>query len=84
MPSYLGIMLALPISYFETRRVGETSSACARAGQIRNFLTGQTLTSVLDLMFSFIFIAVMWYYSGWLTLIVLASLPCYALSVCQY
>jgi len=46
--------------------------------QIRNFLTGQALTSVLDLLFSFIFIAVMWFYSGWLTLIVLVSLPVYA------
>ncbi len=72
-------MLALPISYFENRRVGETIARVRELEQIRSFLTGQTLTSVMDLMFSFIFIAVMWYYSGSLTLIVLASLPCYAL-----
>ena len=47
--------------------------------QIRSFLTGQALTSVLDLAFSFIFLLVMWYYSGWLTLVVLASLPLYAI-----
>ncbi|MFB0828000.1 ABC transporter transmembrane domain-containing protein, partial [Chromobacterium violaceum] len=42
------------------------------------FLTGQALTTVLDLLFSFVFLAVMFYYSGWLTLIVVISLPCYA------
>src|SRR3546814_8662135 len=46
---------------------------------IRNFLTGQALTSVLDLLFTVVFLAVMVYYSGWLTLIVVISLPVYAL-----
>ncbi|MBF7683988.1 type I secretion system permease/ATPase [Acinetobacter sp. B5B] len=72
-------LLSLPISYFETRRVGDTVARVRELEQIRNFLTGQALTSVLDFCFSFIFLAVMWYYSGWLTLIVLASLPLYAL-----
>ena len=72
-------MLALPIAYFESRRVGETVARVRELEQIRNFLTGQALTSVLDLLFSFIFIAVMMYYSVWLTLIVVCSLPCYAI-----
>ncbi|QLB12961.1 subfamily B ATP-binding cassette protein HlyB/CyaB [Bisgaardia hudsonensis] len=72
-------LLTLPISYFENRRVGDTVARIRELEQIRNFLTGQTLTSVLDLMFSFIFIAVMWYYSFWLTVVVLISLPCYAI-----
>lgn len=72
-------MLALPIAYFESRRVGETVARVRELEQIRNFLTGQALTSLLDLLFSFIFIAVMLYYSVWLTLIVLCSLPCYAI-----
>lgn len=72
-------MLKLPIAWFEKRRVGDTVARIRELEQIRNFLTGQALTSVIDLLFSFIFIAVMWYYSGWLTLVVLASLPCYAI-----
>ena len=72
-------LLALPIAYFENRRVGDTVARVRELEQIRNFLTGQALTSVLDLLFSFIFIAVMWYYSFWLTLVVLISLPCYAI-----
>lgn len=72
-------LLTLPIAYFENRRVGDTVARVRELEHIRNFLTGQALTSVLDLLFSFIFIAVMWYYSVWLTLVVLVSLPCYAL-----
>ncbi|HDX4033362.1 TPA: alpha-hemolysin T1SS ABC transporter permease/ATPase HlyB, partial [Escherichia coli] len=71
-------LLALPISYFESRRVGDTVARVRELDQIRNFLTGQALTSVLDLLFSFIFFAVMWYYSPKLTLVILFSLPCYA------
>lgn len=71
-------LLALPISYFESRRVGDTVARVRELDQIRNFLTGQALTSILDLLFSFIFFAVMWYYSPKLTLVILFSLPCYA------
>lgn len=72
-------LLTLPLSYFEARRVGDTVARVRELENIRNFLTGQALTSVLDLLFSFVFLAVMFYYSGWLTLIVIVSLPCYAL-----
>lgn len=71
-------LLSLPLSYFEHRRVGDTVARVRELEQIRNFLTGQALTSVLDLAFSFIFLAVMWYYSSTLTWVVLASLPAYA------
>ncbi len=60
-------LLSLPLSYFEHRRVGDTVARVRELEQIRNFLTGQALTSVLDLAFSFIFLAVMWYYSSTLT-----------------
>ncbi len=44
---------------------------------IRNFLTGSALTLVIDLFFTFVFLAVMFYYSPLLTWIVLASFPFY-------
>ncbi len=44
---------------------------------IRAFLTGNALTVVLDVVFSIVFIAVMFFYSVPLTLIVLVSLPLY-------
>lgn len=72
-------ILALPLAYFEARRVGDTVARVRELENIRNFLTGQTLTSVLDLLFTFVFLAVMFLYSGWLTLIVVISLPLYAI-----
>ena len=44
---------------------------------IRSFLTGQGLTSLLDLVFTLIFFVVMFIYSEKLTLVVLASIPVY-------
>ncbi|GAA5786266.1 type I secretion system permease/ATPase [Chitiniphilus shinanonensis] len=70
-------MLSLPLAYFQARRVGDSVARVRELENIRNFLTGQALTSVLDLFFSVVFLAVMFYYSGWLTLIVVLSLPCY-------
>jgi len=72
-------VLALPLAYFESRRVGDTIARVRELESIRSFLTGQALTSVLDLFFTVVFLAVMFYYSGWLTLIVVLSLPVYAL-----
>ncbi len=72
-------LLALPISYFENRRVGDTVARVRELDQIRSFLTGQALTSVLDLVFSFIFFIVMWFYSQKLTIVILCSLPFYIL-----
>jgi subfamily B ATP-binding cassette protein HlyB/CyaB len=72
-------LLALPLAYFEARRVGDSVARIRELENIRNFLTGQALTSVLDLLFSVVFIAVMLVYSFWLTMIVVVSLPCYFL-----
>lgn len=75
-------MLALPLAYFGVRRVGDTVARVRELENIRNFLTGQALTALIDLLFSIIFIAVMCMYSVWLTLVVVASLPIYvAISV---
>ena len=70
-------LLALPLGYFGARRVGDTVARVRELENIRNFLTGQALTAVIDLFFSIIFIAVMCFYSAWLTLIVVISLPVY-------
>lgn len=72
-------LLGLPLAYFQARRVGDSVARVRELENIRAFLTGNALTLVLDLLFSVVFIAVMTYYSGWLTLIVVASLPCYAI-----
>jgi len=71
-------LLTLPLAYFGARRVGDTVTRVRELENIRSFLTGQALTAVIDLFFSIIFLAVMCFYSIWLTLIVVISLPVYA------
>jgi subfamily B ATP-binding cassette protein HlyB/CyaB len=73
-------LLALPLAYFQARRVGDSVARVRELENIRSFLTGNTLTLILDVFFSVVFIAVMLFYSGWLTLIVLVSLPLYVLT----
>jgi subfamily B ATP-binding cassette protein HlyB/CyaB len=75
-------LLALPMAYFQSRRVGDSVARIRELENIRSFLTGNAMTVVLDIAFSFVFLAVMFWYSVELTLIVIASIPCYiALSV---
>lgn len=72
-------LLALPLSYFESRQVGQNVARVRELDTIRNFITGTALTLIIDLLFVFIFVAVMWYYSPTLTWIVLATIPAYVL-----
>ena len=71
-------LLHLPVAYFQVRRVGDSVARVRELENIRSFLTGNAVTLVMDLLFSFVFLAVMFWYSGWLTLIVAVSLPLYA------
>ena len=68
-------LLRLPLGYFDRRPVGELGTRVAELEKIRNFLTGQALTTILDAAFSVIYIAVMVVYSWVLTLIALCVLP---------
>ena len=70
-------LMALPIAYFHARRVGNSVARVRELENIRQFLTGSALTLVVDLAFTFIFIAVMFYYSPILTLVALAGIPFY-------
>ena len=70
-------LLALPIAYFQARRAGDSVARVRELENIRNFLTSSALTLVVDLFFTIVFIAVMFFYSSLLTGIVLASFPFY-------
>ncbi len=72
-------VLALPLSYFEARRIGDTVARVRELEHIRQFLTSHSVTVVLDVLFTVVFLTVMWFYSSTLTLVVMASLPIYAL-----
>tara|TARA_S200000501_G_scaffold227839_1_gene213639 strand:- start:2352 stop:5225 length:2874 start_codon:yes stop_codon:yes gene_type:complete len=68
-------LLRLPLNYFDKRPVGELASRVGELEKIRNFLTGQAMTSILDALFSLIYIFVMFLYSSLLTLVALAVIP---------
>lgn len=70
-------LLNLPLAYFQARRVGDSVARVRELENIRSFLTGNAITLVLDLLFSIVFIGIMFVYSVPLTLIVLVSLPLY-------
>jgi subfamily B ATP-binding cassette protein HlyB/CyaB len=72
-------LVTLPLAYFQARRVGDSVARVRELEQIRSFLTGNSITLILDVLFSVVFVAVMFVYSGWLTLVVLLSLPLYFL-----
>lgn len=68
-------LLRVPLNYFDKRPVGELSSRISELETIRNFLTGQAVTTILDAMFSVIYIIVMIFYSWLLALIALLVVP---------
>ena len=70
-------LLALPISYFQARRVGDSVARVRELENIRTFLTSSALTLVIDLFFTFVFLAVMFIYSPLLTAIVIGAFPFY-------
>jgi ATP-binding cassette, subfamily B, bacterial HlyB/CyaB len=70
-------LVALPLIYFQRRRVGDSVARVRELENIRNFLTSSALTLVIDLFFTFIFIAVLFFYSPLLTGIVLGAFPFY-------
>ena len=72
-------LLRLPLSYFQLRRVGDTVARVRELDTIREFITGSSITLVIDLLFTVVFFAVLLVYSPPLAAIVLASIPLYVL-----
>ena len=68
-------LLRLPVGYFDRRPVGELGTRIAELEKIRNFLTGEALTTIIDAAFSAIYILVMALYSWVLTLVALIVVP---------
>ena len=68
-------LFKLPFSHFRKWSVGETIARISETDTIRAFLVGTTTGVFLDLIFVFIYIAVLFTLSAELTLIILAALP---------
>jgi len=67
-------LLHLPLPYFEHRPTGTLVARLHGVETVREFISGATVTLLLDLPFLFIFLSVMFWYSWQLTMIALLML----------
>ena len=65
----------LPLSYFESRYVGDIVSRIQENQKIQRFLTGQTLSILLDMLTLVIYLGMMFWYSWRMALFVLLTVP---------
>ncbi|MEO1372795.1 MAG: peptidase domain-containing ABC transporter [Cyanobacteria bacterium J06635_10] len=72
---FLKHTFSLPLSYFESRYVGDITSRIQENGKIQSFLTGETLSIILDLITIVVYLSVMFWYNWQLTLAVLLIVP---------
>jgi subfamily B ATP-binding cassette protein HlyB/CyaB len=64
-------LFSLPFVYFESRKVGNIVARVRELDSIREFITNKSVSVIIDLFFSLVFVAVMFLYSLTLTLIFL-------------
>jgi ATP-binding cassette subfamily B protein len=67
--------LRLPLSFFESRYVGDIVSRVQENRKIERFLTGEALSILLDLLTIFVYVGLMVWYSWRLALLVLVVVP---------
>ncbi len=67
--------LRLPLSYFESRYVGDIISRVQENRKIQRFLSGEALSILLDLFTVFIYLGLMFWYSWKMALLVLVIVP---------
>ncbi len=72
-------LFRLPLRYFESRRIGDTVARVRELENIRRFLTGVPMMTLLDCMFLILYIVILFGYSAVLTWITLAAIPLLAL-----
>lgn len=70
----------LPLSYFETRYVGDITSRIRENRKIRGFITGDAITTVLDILSVFVYLIVMFWYSWQMSILALAIIPIFAIT----
>jgi HlyB family type I secretion system ABC transporter len=69
----------LPLSFFESRYVGDIISRVQENQKIQRFLTGEALSIILDLLTVVIYIGVMFWYSWQMALLSLVIVPPFAI-----
>ncbi len=72
-------LISLPMVYFENRKVGNIIARVRELDQIREFIANKSVTVLLDVLFSFIFVIMMFMYSVKLTFIAIGFVSIIAL-----
>lgn len=64
-------LFALPLSYFETRRPSEVAGRVRELESVSHFLMSGLMTLCLDMVFTVLVIGMLFFYSGWLAMLML-------------
>jgi ATP-binding cassette, subfamily C, bacteriocin exporter len=72
---YMRHILALPMNFFEMRRVGEILSRVQDAGKVREAISGTTTTATVDGVLVVLMIVVLWMQDTQLALVATAFVP---------
>ncbi|MGB5711062.1 MAG: ABC transporter transmembrane domain-containing protein [Waterburya sp.] len=75
---FINHTLRLPLGYFETRYVGDITSRISENRKIRRFITGEAITTLLDVFSVFVYIGLMFWYSWKLSFLALIVIPIFA------
>ncbi|MBR1807731.1 MAG: type I secretion system permease/ATPase [Selenomonadaceae bacterium] len=70
---------ALPVSYFQKWQVGDVVSRLGELQTLRSFMTGSSLTIILDIIFAIVYFIVMFLYSRMLSIVVLVMIPLFVI-----
>lgn len=76
---FIGHTFRLPLSFFESRYVGDIISRVQENHKIQRFLTGEALSILLDLLTVFIYVGLMFWYSWKMALLTLVIVPPFVL-----
>ena len=68
---------ALPVKYFQKWQVGDVVSRIGELETLRSFLTGSSLTIILDIVFAIVYFVVMFMYNRILCALVVVMLPAF-------
>ncbi|MEM7769549.1 MAG: peptidase domain-containing ABC transporter [Cyanobacteria bacterium P01_A01_bin.37] len=67
--------LSLPLSFFESRRVGDIVTRVQENQKIQEFLVGRVILAWLSVLTGFVYLALMLYYNWQLTVLIVAMIP---------
>lgn len=76
---FIGHAFRLPLSYFESRYVGDIIARVQENRKIQRFLTGEALAIILDLGTVFVYLGLMFWYSWQMALMMMAIVPPFVL-----